>query len=84
MRISQFTIGNPQYGKTGYGVFKSGDTKLEIFLPKNQHIQRRSLKVENGVVGMCQKVPKFDIQSQFSMQKSSVSFQFIFHLRIRI
>ena len=38
-----------------YGLwsFQSGDTKLERFLPKNQHIQRKLLNFELS------KVPKF-------------------------
>ena len=34
----------PQYGNTGCRVFKGGGgTKLETFLPKNQHTQRKLL-----------------------------------------
>ena len=38
-----------QYGNTGYGVstFKSGDTKLEWFMPKNQYTQWKILNPEN-------------------------------------
>ena len=46
-----------------------GGTKLERFLPKNQHTQRKLLNFENWVNGRCQKVPKFDFQSQFFMSK---------------
>ena len=35
-----------QYGNIGFQV---GDTKLEIFLPKNKHIQRKLLNFENWV-----------------------------------
>ena len=38
--------------------FESGDTKLERFLPKNQHTQRKLLNLRIGVVGRCQKSPK--------------------------
>ena len=31
------------YGNTGCGVFNMGGTKLERFLPKNQHTQRKLL-----------------------------------------
>ena len=31
--------------------FSNGDTKLEIFLPKNQHIQRKLLNFENWCSG---------------------------------
>ena len=34
------------YGNTGCGVFKRGGTKLERFLPKNQHTQRQLLNFE--------------------------------------
>ena len=46
-----------------------GGTKLERFLPKNQHTQRKLLNFENWVNGEVSKVPKFDFQSQFSMSK---------------
>ena len=53
------------YGNTICEVFKPGGTKLERLLPKNQHTQRKLLNFENW----CQKMPKFDYQSQFSMSK---------------
>ena len=40
--------------------FSNGGTKLEIFLPKNQHTQRKLLNFENWVNGEVSKVPKFD------------------------
>ena len=63
-----------QYGNTGCGVFKRGGTKLERFLPKNQHTQRKLLNFENWVNGKVSKVPKFDFQSQFSMSKMMPNF----------
>ena len=33
-----------------------GDTKLERFLPKNQHTQRKSLNFENWVNGVVSKI----------------------------
>ena len=36
--------------------FSKGCTKLEIFLPKNQHTQRKLLKFENWVNGDGSKV----------------------------
>ena len=36
-----------RYGNTGCGVFKLGGTKLERFLPRNQHTQRKLLNFEN-------------------------------------
>ena len=46
-----------------------GCTKLERFLPKNQHTQRKLLNFENWCSGEVSKEPKFDFQSQFSMSK---------------
>ena len=40
-----------RYGNTGCGVFKWGGTKLERFLPKNQHTQRIFLNFENWTNG---------------------------------
>ena len=45
-----------QYGNTGCGVFKRGGTKLERFLPKNQHTQRKLLNFENWVNGEVSKI----------------------------
>ena len=63
------------YGNTGCG-------KLERFLPKNQHTQRKLLNFENWVNGEVSKVPKFDqnltFKVNFLCQKSSESFSF-FH-----
>ena len=56
------------YCKCGLSTFQGRGTKLERFLPKNQHILRKLLN-RIGVVGRCQKVPTFDFQSQFSMSK---------------
>ena len=54
-------------------VFSNGGTKLERFLPKNQHTQRKFLNFANWVNGGGVKSitiwPKFDFQSQFSMSK---------------
>ena len=36
--------------------FSSGGTKLEIFLPKNQHTQRKVLNFENWVNGDVSKI----------------------------
>ena len=49
--------------------FQTGDTKLERFLPKNQHTQRKLLNFEFWINGELSNVPKFDFQSQFSMSK---------------
>ena len=44
------------YGNTGCGVFKRGGTKLERFLPKNQHTQRKLSNFENWVNGEVSKI----------------------------
>ena len=38
--------------------FSNGGTKLEMFLPKNQHPQRKLLKFENWVNGEVSKSAK--------------------------
>ena len=46
-----------KYGNTGCRVFKGeGSTKLERFLPKNQHTQRKLLNFENWVNGEVSKI----------------------------
>ena len=47
---------NVEYGNTGCGVFKGGGPKLERFLPKNQHTQRKLLNFENWVNGEVSKI----------------------------
>ena len=44
------------YDNTGCGVFKRGVQKLERFLPKNQHTQRKFLNFENWVNGEVSKI----------------------------
>ena len=44
------------YGNTGCGVFKRGGTKLERFLPKNQHTQRKLLNFEFWINGELSKI----------------------------
>ena len=63
----QFT--DSRLSKYGLWSFQMGGTKLERFLPKNQHTQRQLLNFENWVNGEVSKVPKFDFQSQFSKSK---------------
>ena len=46
--------------------FSNGGTKLDRFLPKNQHYYW-ILRI--GLMGRCKKMPKFEFQSQFSMSK---------------
>ena len=62
-----------------------GGTKLERFLPKNQHTQRKLLNFENWVNGEVSKVPKFDqnltFKVNFLCQKLSESFSIFFSLK---
>ena len=46
------------YGNMGLWSFQTGGTKLEIFLPKNQHTQRKLLNFENWVNGEVSKSAK--------------------------
>ena len=52
------TIVGVWYGITGCRVFKWGGAKLESFLPKNQHIQRKLLNFENWCNGEVSKSAK--------------------------
>ena len=71
-----------QYGNTGCGIFKRGGTKLERFLPKNQHTQRILLNFENWFNGEVSKsakspnLPTFKVN--FLYQKLSESFSIFF------
>ena len=62
-----------------------GGTKLEIFLPNNQHTQRKLLNFENWVNGEVSNVPKFDqnltFKVNFLFQKLSESFLIFFSLK---
>ena len=55
---------------------QASDTKLETFLHKNQHTQRKLLNFEKWCMGMGEKVPKFN----FLTSKIIVS-QFFFSLK---
>ena len=61
-----------------------GGTKLERFLPNNQHTQRKLLNFENWVNGEVSKVPKFDqnltFKVNFLFQKLSESFSIFFFI----
>ena len=48
----------------GLWSFQTGGTKLERFVPKNQHTQRNLLNFGSWLNG---EVSKFDFQSQFCM-----------------
>ena len=60
---------NPSLRQYRLWSFQTGDTKLERFLPKNQHTQWKLLNFEFWINGELSKVPKFDFQSQFYMSK---------------
>ena len=62
-----------------YGLwsFQTGGTKLERFLPKNQHTQRKLLNFENWVNGEVSKSTKIWL----SNQKLSKSFSIFFSLK---
>ena len=49
-----------------YGLwsFQAGGTKLESFLPKNQHIQRKSLNFDNWVNGGLRSFQKSEFKSK--------------------
>ena len=51
-------IFNIHYGSTGLSSFQAGGTNLEIFLPKNQHTQRKLLNFENWCSGDMSKSDK--------------------------
>ena len=55
-----YNVTNPNCAVWKYGLssFQAGDTKLERFLPKNQHTEREYLNLENWVNG---EVSKIDI-----------------------
>ena len=65
--------------------FQTGDTKLERFLPKNQHTQRKLLNFENWTNGEVSKsakspnLPTFKVN--FLYQKLSESFSIFFSLK---
>ena len=44
-----YIVTNPNWAVWRYGLssFQAGDTKLERFLPKNQHTHRKLLNFEN-------------------------------------
>ena len=68
-RLSGFLFRCLYHGNTGCRVFKRGvhnweDFCLKINIPKGNYWILRI-----GVMGRCQKMPKFDFQSQFSTSK---------------
>ena len=69
----------------GLWTFQTGGTKLERFLPKNQHTQRKLLNFENWVSGEVSKSAKspnlLTFKVNFLYQKLSESFSFFFSLK---
>ena len=65
--------------------FSTGGTKLERFLPKNQHIQRILLNFENWFSGEVSKSAKspnlLTFKVNFLCQKLSESFSIFFSLK---
>ena len=70
-----------------YGLWslQTGGTKLERFLPKNQHTQRKFLNFENWVNGEVSKSAKspnlLTFKINFLCQKLSESFSIFFSLK---
>ena len=64
--------------------FQTGGTKLERFLPKNQHTQRKLLNFENWVNGEVSKSAKspnlLTFKVNFLYQKLSESFSIFFFI----
>ena len=66
----------------GLWSFQTGGTKLEIFLPKNQHTQSKLLNFENWVSGEVSKKPNLlTFKVNFLYQKLSESFSTFFSLK---
>ena len=57
------------YGNTGCGVFKWGIQNWKHFWQRNNIPKGYYWILSFGLMASCQKVPKFDFQSQFSMPK---------------
>ena len=50
--VIKLTLVSGRYGwQYGLASFQAGDTKLERFLPKNQHTERKLLNFENWING---------------------------------
>jgi hypothetical protein len=57
-----------------------GDTKLEIFLPKNQHTQRKLLNFEFWINGELSKSAKIRLSKSIFCVKNHLNLsQFFFH-----
>ena len=53
--VAVYTLGTAVW-QYGLWSFQKGDTKLERFLPKNQHTQRKLLNFENWTSGEASKI----------------------------
>ena len=69
-------------GSSPYGSRVCEDTKLDRFLPKNQHTQRKLLNFEFLINGELSKSQNLTFKVNFLCEKSSETFSFIFHQRI--
>ena len=69
-----------------YGLWnlQTGDTKLERFLPKNQHTKRKLMNFEFWINGELSKSAKIDFQSQFAMSKIIQIFLNFFFIDINL
>ena len=69
----------------GLWIFQTGGTKLEIFLPKNHHTQRKLLNFENWVNGEVSKSAKspnlLTFKVKFIYQQLSESFSIFISLK---
>ena len=65
----QLEKSDTNYGKTGYGVSSLGIQNQSFFCLKISIHKENYWILRIGAMGRCQKEPKFDFQSQFSMSK---------------
>ena len=54
--------------------FSCGGFKIRNILPKNQHTQRKLLKLGIGLMGKCQKGPKLDFQNSIFFHQLRLRF----------
>ena len=84
-RVSLWQQYRPILWQYGLWSFQTGGTKLERFLPKNQHTQRKLLNFENWVSGEVSKSAKspnlLTFKVNFLYQKSSESFSIFISLK---
>ena len=83
--INTFLTCSCRLWQYGLWSFQTGGTKLERFLPKNQHTQRKLLNFENWVNGKVSKSAKspnlLTFKVNFLYQKLSESFSIFFSLK---